>query len=219
MKYEDHPIAAIFPLLPEAELKELAEDIEARGLLQPILLHEGKILDGRNRYRACQMCGVEPETAEYVGTDPVKDTLSLNLHRRHLSESQRAMIAAKLANLDEGRPSVETAETQQICRVSQSEAAEQLQVSTRSVTAAKKVLNESPALAEQVAAGTITVHAAQKAIAEAAESPAPVREKDVRSHGLRYSLLAIQQLEKIHRNDTQRQEAFDEVARWIEANR
>ncbi len=165
MSLQDHPIAAIFPLLPEAELKELAADIEERGLLQPILLLDGKILDGRNRYRACQMCGVTPETATYTGTDPVKDTLSLNLHRRHLSMDQRAIIAAKLSNLSPGRPS-ETASGE---AVSQTQAAEALSVSRSSVQRAKQVIEKAPDLAEQVAAGTITVHAAQKAIAAAAD--------------------------------------------------
>lgn len=61
--------------------------------------------------------------------------VSLNLHRRHLSESQRGMVAAKLANLGEGRP----AETAQICAVSQDRAAEMLNVSRRTVQAAAKV--------------------------------------------------------------------------------
>ena len=160
MIFEDHPIAAIFPLLPEEELKELAADIEARGLLQPILLHEGKILDGRNRYRACQMAGVTPETETYAGTDPLKDTLSLNLRRRHLSESQRAMVAAKLATLSNGGNRVAEQLANLPTAPTQAEAASALQVSPRSVQSARKVLTESPELAEQVAAGTITVHAA-----------------------------------------------------------
>ncbi|HEY8900995.1 MAG TPA: hypothetical protein VIM61_11345 [Chthoniobacterales bacterium] len=98
--------------------------------------------------------------AEYTGTDPVKDTLSLNLHRRHLSESQRAMIAAKLAELsEEGRN-----QHASIDAPSQQQAADALSVSRSSVQRAKQVIEKAPELAEQVASGTITVHAAQKAI-------------------------------------------------------
>jgi hypothetical protein len=69
---EHHPAAALFPLLPidSPEFGELVADIGEHGLLQPIVLHEGKILDGRNRYRACQHAGVEPRFVEWRGESP-----------------------------------------------------------------------------------------------------------------------------------------------------
>jgi hypothetical protein len=63
---------------------------------------EGKILDGRNRYRAAQMAGVPYPTRTYDGDDPIGFVISMNLARRHLSESQRAMVAAKLATFTLG---------------------------------------------------------------------------------------------------------------------
>ena len=62
---------------------------------------EGKILDGRNRYRACVELGIEPETTNYTGNDPVGFSLSLNLHRRHLTSDQRAAIAVDVLPLYE----------------------------------------------------------------------------------------------------------------------
>jgi hypothetical protein len=94
-----HPAAKLMPLMGDAELRELADDIRASGLRTPIVLLAGSILDGRNRHRACQLAGVEPQFS-YVTTleigDPFTYVASLNLHRRHLSESQRAMVGAKL---------------------------------------------------------------------------------------------------------------------------
>lgn len=94
-----HPAAALLPLMGDAELRELADDIRANGLRTPIVLLGGAILDGRNRHRACGLAGVEPRF-EYADTrvigDPFLYVASLNLHRRHLSESQRAMVGAKL---------------------------------------------------------------------------------------------------------------------------
>jgi hypothetical protein len=100
--YEVHPIANIFPRLGDAKIDELAFDIKANGQQQPIVLLEGKILDGVNRYEACQRLGIEVKTCDYDGADPIGFVLSANLHRRHLDASQRAMVAAKLTNLDVG---------------------------------------------------------------------------------------------------------------------
>ena len=63
---EFHQIANIFPMLGEEELSELADDIMQNGLHQPIVLYQGQILDGRNRYQACELAAVEPDYIEYL---------------------------------------------------------------------------------------------------------------------------------------------------------
>lgn len=92
-----HPTAELFPLLEGIELDDLAEDIRQRGLIEPILTYNGAILDGRNRLTACEKVGVEPRFCEFTGDDPEDEVISRNLRRRHLNESQRAMVAARLA--------------------------------------------------------------------------------------------------------------------------
>ena len=57
---EPHPLAAIFPEIPSEELNQLARDIKERGQMDPIILYQGQILDGRNRYKACQLAGLRP---------------------------------------------------------------------------------------------------------------------------------------------------------------
>lgn len=102
-KYEFHEYAHIFPRLSEVELQQLADDITENGLKNPITLYQGKILDGRNRYLACELAGVEPFYTELTNADPLKYVISLNLNRRHLNESQRGVVAERLANMRVGR--------------------------------------------------------------------------------------------------------------------
>lgn len=96
-------------MLDEDELQALADDIRDLGQLQPIVLDSsGRILDGRNRLRACELAEVEPEYITYSGTNPSAYTLSVNLRRRSLSKGQAAMIAAKACSVAEHDPRSET---------------------------------------------------------------------------------------------------------------
>lgn len=92
---EFHPASMIFPMMAEDEIDGLVEDIRANGLLEPIVLHEGKVLDGRNRQSACRLAGRPATYTEFTGDDPVSFVLSRNLHRRHLTAGQRAAVAVK----------------------------------------------------------------------------------------------------------------------------
>lgn len=90
-----HPAAQIFPALEGEPFRELVENIRNNGLLEPIVLLDGLVLDGRTRLRACKAAGLEPRFEEYEGDlDPIEYVCSKNLHRRHLSSSQRAAAAA-----------------------------------------------------------------------------------------------------------------------------
>jgi hypothetical protein len=97
--YEFHPACLAFPRLADAELQELAEDIKLRGLLHPVVVFRGQILDGRNRLAACELAGVAPRFTEWAGGSPVEWVISTNLHRRHLTASQRAVVALDLLPL------------------------------------------------------------------------------------------------------------------------
>lgn len=155
-QYQYHQLANIFPLIEGREFDELVTDIRAHGVREPIWLLDGEILDGRNRYRAAAEAGVECPTREYTGDNPADFVVSLNLKRRHLNEGQRAMVAAKLADMPKG-----TNQHAQICAPSQSEAADMLNVSRRTVQTAKAVQEQgTPELVKAVEAGTVSVSAA-----------------------------------------------------------
>lgn len=93
---ELHPAAQLFPLMGEEDLAALASDIKANGLRQPLVLDgEGRLLDGRNRLEACKRAKVEPAFVSVNGADPVAVVVSLNVKRRNLTASQRAIGAAE----------------------------------------------------------------------------------------------------------------------------
>ena len=98
-----HEIANIFPLLRGEELASLVEDIQENGLIEPIWLYEGKILDGRNRYTACCMAEVEPIFRQYEGNDPLGFVISTNIERRDLSATAKAIAAYKALPFYDGR--------------------------------------------------------------------------------------------------------------------
>lgn len=155
-----HPAADLFPLIEGPDFDELVADVATHGVREPIVLHDGKILDGRNRYRAADAAGIDCPTRKYEGDDPIGFVVSANLRRRHLNESQRAMIADTLANLPRG-----TNQHASIEAPSQTEAAKALDVGRSQVQRARKVRLADTAVADLVVAGKINLHEAGKLIA------------------------------------------------------
>ena len=136
---EFHEAANIFPMMNKADLETLANDIERNSLKNPIILsRDGRVVDGRNRIAACKKIGVthvDFETVDLEGEELVEYVISLNLHRRHLTQSQRADIAARLANGTRGGDRSKP----QNCALTQEQAARQMNVSERATQAAKFV--------------------------------------------------------------------------------
>jgi phage N-6-adenine-methyltransferase len=152
--YAIHPAAAAFPLISGGEYQALVGDIRANGLHEPIWKFEGEILDGRNRLRACLDARIEPTFRHYYGIDPVGFVVSQNIHRRHLDESQRGMIAARLATL--GRGGDQSANLHNA--PSRSKAADLLNVGERTVSHGRSVLNHGvPELATAVDRGDVAI--------------------------------------------------------------
>lgn len=139
-KLKDHDLAGIFPLIAGDEFADLVASIKLNGQREPIVLFDGKILDGRNRYRACLAAKVEPVFEDYTGADPLGYVIDLNIRRRHLNEAQRSLVGARLANMGEGRPSKETSSIE---LVSQAAAADLLKVGVASIKRAVTVLDSA----------------------------------------------------------------------------
>lgn len=97
MDYQPHELSMAFPDMSAEQFSRLCADVKANGLLHPIMLFEGKILDGRHRYRACVKVGASPRFETYAGDDPVSYVTSENAARRHLTASQIAHAVAAMA--------------------------------------------------------------------------------------------------------------------------
>lgn len=153
-------------------------DIKEHGQREPITLHDGAILDGRNRWRACTELGITPATRPWDGKgSPVAFVISLNLQRRHLSAGQKAAIAVEALPLFEaealdrkreagrsaapGRPAEKDVAI--VPQVSpdvgraREQAASTVGVSPRYVQDAKRIKEEAPALFEEVKAGVTSL--------------------------------------------------------------
>ena len=159
-----HPAADMFPPLEGAAFQELVADIRAHGLREPIVLHpDGRILDGRNRLRACAAAGIEPRYVTWDGQGTAEAfVVSLNLHRRHLSEAQRAVIADDLATREHGFNQHADAYPE-ASSLSQADAAALMGVSRCSVQRARVVKRKGvPELVEAVTSDTIPLQTAAK---------------------------------------------------------
>ena len=103
---EFHPAADLFPPMHPEQFRELVEDIRIHGQLEPVWVTDaGEVIDGRHRIRACAELGRSVDARTYHGDDEAiaAFVVSLNLQRRHLNVSQRAMVATRLANLRSGQ--------------------------------------------------------------------------------------------------------------------
>lgn len=173
-----HEYANLFPMLSGNALDALREDIREHGVREPVVLLDGAILDGRNRYQCATDLGLDVPTQEYKGDDPLSFVISHNLHRRHLTESQRASVAARVANMPRGGAVYRTANLRTDAEpglplseraaarppmTSTADAARMLNVSGRSVETARKVHERAPEeVTRAVDEGRISVSLAAK---------------------------------------------------------
>jgi DNA modification methylase len=198
-----HDIAKLFPLLEGPEYDALKADIAANGLLEPIWLHpDGSIIDGRNRHRACIETETPPRFRTWQGDGSlVAFVVSLNLHRRHLTSSQRAAVALELLPMLEA----EARERQRggqggillpaflpgASGEAREQAATLMQTSPRYVSDAKRIQRESPELLERVRSGELAIPQAKRELSKLRQSKVP----KARTTALRSPTLIVAQAE------------------------
>ncbi len=155
--YKVHEAAKLFPLMVGVEFEAMCQSILTNGQREDaVLWRDGGVeylLDGRNRLRACEKEGITPTFTHYKGEDPYGFVVDLNLNRRHLDESQRAMVGARLKAIIELQPSNKggrPAKGKPVADLppvpkARDQAAKRVNVSGRSVQKAVKVIEHGDA--------------------------------------------------------------------------
>jgi N6-adenosine-specific RNA methylase IME4 len=228
-----HPLANLFPMLSAAELDDLGADIKANGQVETVKLHRGMILDGRNRYSACVKYGLPVRTEVFTGTDrdALNWVISKNLKRRHLSEGQRAAVAAAIGRLPLGAN--QHSEAAQICApaldlgdappaapeetaapLSQTERADLLNVSRRTVQHADVVFEKGASeLQDALRDGKVAASTA----ADIATLPADEQRKIVAAADPKLIQEAAKKINK-EKNDKRRTERVEKIAKIAAGN-
>ena len=152
--YEVHEIANTYPMAQENEFISIMNSIRAEGQKQSIVLYNGRILDGRNRYKACQRLGIEPKTVIFEGAyeEAVSHSIALNSARRHMNKSQQAMIVAK-AVMDSRNGSGK--------KIPVKHASYLYTISEKYVTRAIAILKFDTTIAENIFIGKLTITEAE----------------------------------------------------------
>jgi hypothetical protein len=149
-----HPLSSAFPGMSYADHEILTLDIKEHGLRDPVTLFDGQVLDGWHRLQSCLSLGIEPTTVVFEG-DPVAFVFSRNLHRRHLTGSQRAAAVVACHEWHPPvKPKVDTVSTLK----TNAEMAKEAEVSTKTIQRAK--IAHEAGLGEKVRDGELTVQEA-----------------------------------------------------------
>jgi hypothetical protein len=168
---EAHPLALMFPPISPEEMAEIVSDVKKHGVLEPVWLYEGKVLDGWHRYCAAVEAGKEAKFREWRGDDPWAFVVSMNIMRRHLTAEMRAAtmaLAAKkvgaLVRLEPGRVDTQLGSDEHHHAIRTPEVMKSANVGQQTALRAVRVADAAPELAEKVAAGQMSLTDADLAV-------------------------------------------------------
>jgi ParB-like chromosome segregation protein Spo0J len=156
MKLQQHPLSAAFPAMSADDFAALVQDIKENGQREPVMVFEGMVLDGWHRYTACLQAGIKPQQFNFpADKDAVAFVLSHNLHRRHLTPSQRA---AAVVACTEWAPKGRPGKAEMVSGFREKDLARAAGTSDRTIRDAK--VAHRAGLTEAVKEGAMTAHEA-----------------------------------------------------------
>lgn len=214
-RIELHPLCTLFPRMEGVDFQLLCDDIRDNGLREPITLCDGMILDGGNRFRACENAGIQPTFVEFSGSNIVSFVLSCNLHRRHLTPAQQAAIVSSAQNwavaASHGGYRASVLVNTRLDTVR--DRAAQSGASVMTQRRADAVAKSSPDVAKEVAQGKKTLSQAVREVAPEMAPRQPQREFQAREHGAEGS-----ELERLRAELEEARENARELADSLQAS-
>lgn len=242
-EYTYHEVADLFPMMDKESFAGLCKDIETNGLLEPIWLYEGQIVDGRNRYCACKETGREPKFREWDGKGSlVGFVASLNLNRRHMDSSQKAAVSQQMLPMLEAEARERqragggnhgnqyTGETVAVTekilepakrgKTAVEIAAEIVGVNPRYVQNMKIIAKEAPEKVQEIRDGKVTIPQVMRELRPKSEKPKKDEPKTTEeftqgTQAMHFATIAQSQLERIRLDDPKRVQALLQVQDWI----
>lgn len=237
-KLEQHPLSAAFPPMSHTEFESLCENIREHGQRpgMEVVIFEGKVLDGWHRHNACYEVGLVPRTILFAGKDPVEFVKAMNLHRRHLSASQRAAAVVACNEWHDRGESKSEPGADLPKKVTTAEMAKEAEVSTRTIEHAKAA--QRAGMGEAVRDGEISAKEAAEVAKPKPEIPptrpglaarhtdipveaeegktitVPLSEWEELNHNLETALSENDEMGKIIDADDKLKVAHDEAAKW-----
>lgn len=183
MNWRIHELCLAIPEMDPAAYEKLVSSIKKVGVISPIVVHEGAIVDGRHRWRACKDLGVECPHVQWDQKGSLVDFVAAaNIERRHLTDGQLAAVAVNLLPFYEAEAKERQREhggtapgrcgdtSRNPARSdggkSAVRAAAAVGAKPRSVESAKRVKKEDPQLFDRIVAGEITPTAAERLLKE-----------------------------------------------------
>jgi len=207
MRLTPHSFAEKFPHMNATDFDALVADIKANGQHEPIVIFEGKVLDGRHREAACAQLGIEPICKTFDG-DAVAARLlaaSLNVHRRHLNREQRRELIVSELKRDSTQSDRVIAEKAKVNHETVGHARRKLEAGGGIRQSDKRVGKngvEKPVLLNKRGRRIVL----------------PEIKRSRPSNGMDFARMAIFDLQQITRDDVSRIPAFNHVRTWLNEN-
>ena len=155
-----HKFCAVLPSMRDDEFQALKADIKAHGLLEPVVVYEDAILDGRHRHSICEQLGINPDYIQFEALGYCGSALDFVIskhQRRNLTPDQKAILADKVANLKDGQRQVLTNE-----KVTLAEALKSTGASKGQVGKLRKIKKDNPRIIERIESGETSINAEYK---------------------------------------------------------